>query len=79
MAPLEVIDYIVVHEMTHMVHKDHSKIIGILFQKLFQIIKNKNLVKRKWNYNGYIIRISPIKINVKDNFSIFIINKIEII
>lgn len=41
MAPLKVVDYIVVHEMTHMVHKDHSKIIGILFQKLFQIIKNK--------------------------------------
>lgn len=79
MAPLKVVDYIVVHEMTHMVHKDHSKIIGILFQKLFQIIKNKNVVKRKWNYNGYMIGINSIKINIKDNFSIFIINKIEII
>ena len=25
MAPLEVIDYIVVHEMSHMNHRDHSK------------------------------------------------------
>lgn len=25
MAPVEVIDYVVVHEMTHMIHKNHSK------------------------------------------------------
>ena len=37
------------------------------------------MVKRKWNYNGYMIGINSIKINIKDNFSIFIINKIEII
>ena len=25
MAPLHVLDYIVVHEMSHMIHKDHSR------------------------------------------------------
>ncbi|WP_300262229.1 SprT family zinc-dependent metalloprotease [Clostridium sp.] len=43
MAPLEVIDYIVVHEMTHMIHKNHSKNYWIYVSKIIPNYKEKKI------------------------------------
>jgi predicted metal-dependent hydrolase len=49
MAPPQVIDYIVVHEMSHLVHPDHSK---RFWQKVESIIPDYKK-RRKWlKYNG---------------------------
>lgn len=44
MAPIEVIDYIVVHEMTHMIHKNHSKDYWNAVSKIVPNYKERN----KW-------------------------------
>ncbi|MDZ4992483.1 DUF45 domain-containing protein [Clostridium perfringens] len=42
MAPIEVLDYIVVHEMTHMIHKNHSKNYWEAVAKVMPDYKEKN-------------------------------------
>lgn len=42
MAPIEVLDYIVVHEMTHMIHKNHSKNYWEAVVKVMPDYKEKN-------------------------------------
>lgn len=50
MAPLEVMDYIVVHEMCHMVHKNHSKDYWDSVKKIMPDYKKRhNFLKE----NGY--------------------------
>lgn len=54
MAPLDVIDYVVVHELCHLVHMNHSKEYWKLVES---IIPDYNLKKNWLNDNGYIINI----------------------
>lgn len=52
MAPLEAIDYVVVHELCHMVYMNHSS----LYWKLVEsIIPNYRSVKKWLDHNGYIL------------------------
>ncbi len=41
MAPIEILDYIVVHEMCHMIHMNHSKAYWMLVQSLVPDYKEK--------------------------------------
>ena len=43
MAPPGVIDYVVVHEMCHMVHLNHDRSFGALLVKLFRIMSNEKI------------------------------------
>jgi len=47
MAPLEVIDYIVVHEMCHMVHFNHSKEFWGLVEEIVPDFKERRAWLRK--------------------------------
>jgi predicted metal-dependent hydrolase len=52
MAPLPVIDYVVVHELSHLVHKNHS----VRFWSLVAQYYPEYLSARKWlRVNGYIL------------------------
>ncbi len=54
MAPLKVVDYIVVHEMTHMVHKDHSKNYWNFVSKIIPNYKEQKMWLKE---NGIIMYI----------------------
>ena len=54
MAPLKVVDYIVVHEMTHMVHKDHSKNYWNFVSKIIPNYKEQKMWLKE---NGIIMDI----------------------
>ena len=54
MANEEIIDYVIIHEMCHMVHKNHSKDYWNLVEKLYPIYKKCD----KWlKENGYLLQI----------------------
>ena len=54
MANEEIIDYLIIHEMCHMVHKNHSKDYWNLVEKLYPIYKKCD----KWlKENGYLLQI----------------------
>ena len=52
MAPSPVIDYIVVHEMSHLVHKNHSTAFWSLVENILPDYKER----RKW-LKGYGVRM----------------------
>ena len=54
MAPLKVVDYIVVHEMTHIVHKDHSKNYWNFVSKIIPNYKEQKMWLKE---NGIIMDI----------------------
>lgn len=52
-APQEVLEYVVVHELAHLVHRNHSKAFWALVQKHCQNYKQH----RKWlNKNGLLLK-----------------------
>ena len=52
MAPLEVVDYVVVHELVHLERKDHSR---IFWARVAQILPEYYL-RRKWlRENGHLL------------------------
>ncbi|MFH1362083.1 MAG: M48 family metallopeptidase [bacterium] len=52
MVPLEVIDYVVVHELAHIVHRNHSKRFWALVAKLYPNYK----ACRKWlRHDGHLL------------------------
>jgi len=54
MAPLDVIDYVVVHEVSHLQYKNHSKKFWRLVEKLFDAYK----LHKKWlRENEYLLQI----------------------
>lgn len=54
MANEEIIDYVIIHEMCHMVHKNHSKDYWNLVEKIYPIYKRCD----KWlKENGYLLQI----------------------
>ena len=52
MAPLEVIDYVVVHELTHIKEMNHQK---VFWDKVASIIPNYKIHKKWLKDNGYIL------------------------
>ena len=44
MAPIDIIDYVVVHELSHIVHRNHSKRFWEQVETIFPDYK----IKRKW-------------------------------
>lgn len=54
MAPMEVLDYVVVHELCHIVHMNHSKTYWELVKSIIPDYKEK----REWlKNNGYMLSI----------------------
>lgn len=54
MAPPEIIDYVVVHELAHLVHLNHSKQFWALVESILPDYKER----RKWlNNNGQVLSI----------------------
>ena len=54
MAKREIIDYVVIHEMCHMVHKNHSKDYWNLVQELYPMYKRCD----KWlKKNEYLLQL----------------------
>ncbi|GCC11564.1 hypothetical protein IPdc08_01619 [archaeon] len=54
MAPLSVIDYVVVHELIHLEERNHSKSFWLKVKTLMQDYE----IYKKWlRYNGYLLRI----------------------
>jgi len=52
LAPLEVIDYVVVHELAHIIHRNHSKRFWALVSKLYPNYKTC----RKWlRHDGHLL------------------------
>jgi predicted metal-dependent hydrolase len=49
-APIAIIDYVIVHELCHIVHKNHSK---NFWQLVFSILPNYKTSKRWLKENGY--------------------------
>jgi predicted metal-dependent hydrolase len=54
MAPLSVVDYVVVHELVHLVEKNHTKMFRNKVKMLMPDYENrKEWLKR----NGYLLRL----------------------
>lgn len=54
MAPIEIIDYLVVHEMCHLVHMNHSKSFWTLVGKILPDYK----IRQNWlNKNGFLLEL----------------------
>ncbi|MBU1048128.1 MAG: SprT family zinc-dependent metalloprotease [Candidatus Omnitrophota bacterium] len=54
MAPLDVIDYVVAHELTHLAHRNHSR----KFWNRMEIIQSDYKQRRKWlKENGHLLMI----------------------
>jgi predicted metal-dependent hydrolase len=54
MAPISIIDYVVVHELCHLIHMNHSKD----YWKTVESILPDYEERRQWlNYNGHTLRI----------------------
>lgn len=54
MAPIEIVDYIVVHELCHLIHMNHSKSYWNTVQSILPDYQQR----RKWlKSNGYMLRI----------------------
>ncbi|HID0886867.1 TPA: M48 family metallopeptidase, partial [Clostridium botulinum] len=54
MAPLKILDYIVVHELCHLVHMNHSKDFWQLVESIIPDFKER----RNWlKENGYKLKI----------------------
>ena len=54
MAPLKVVDYVVVHELAHLEEKNHSK----RFWDKVKILLSDYIDRRNWiRDNGYILTI----------------------
>lgn len=54
MAPLEIIDYVVVHEIAHLAVKDHSK---RFWQKVSQLFPDYKKCRKWLRGNGYLLNI----------------------
>ncbi|MBC7195216.1 MAG: M48 family metallopeptidase, partial [Caldisericia bacterium] len=54
MAPIEIIDYVVVHELVHLVDKTHSK---SFYEKISKILPDYKKRKNWLNENGYLLKI----------------------
>lgn len=54
MAPIEIIDYVVVHEIIHLVDKTHKK---SFYEKLGKIIPDYKQRVKWLNENGYLLKI----------------------
>jgi len=54
MAPVEVIDYIVVHELTHIVHKNHGK---LFWRRVAKTIPNHKELRRWLRDNEHLMSI----------------------
>ena len=46
LLPKEVIDYVIIHELSHILVPNHSKNFGLLLRNMMKIILKKELVKR---------------------------------
>lgn len=54
MAPLEIVDYVVVHELVHLIDKTHKKSFYNKVEKILPDYKER----KKWlNKNGYLLKI----------------------
>lgn len=54
MAPIEIIDYLIVHEMSHLVHMNHSKSFWSLVGKIMPDYKKR----QNWlNENGFLLTL----------------------
>lgn len=54
MAPLSIIDYVIVHELSHIEHKNHS---DSFWKKVIEILPDYNSPKKWLKKNGYLLRI----------------------
>ena len=54
MAPIEIIDYVVVHELIHLIDKTHKK---SFYNKVEKILPDYKERKNWLNKNGYLLRI----------------------
>ena len=56
MAPLDIIDYVVLHELVHLKHKNHSKAFWLNVQAYMPDFNER----RKWlKENGYLLSLDP--------------------
>ena len=54
MAPLSVIDYVIIHELSHLVHKNHSK----KFWNYVEILMPEYIKEKQWlKDHGYMLQI----------------------
>jgi len=53
MAPMKVIDYVIVHELVHTIHKNHS---AKIWQKVETIMPNYKDARNWLKDNGYKLR-----------------------
>jgi hypothetical protein len=54
MAPLTVIDYVVIHELVHIVERNHSK---AFWGKVKMLMPNYEIHKEWLRKNGYLLRL----------------------
>jgi predicted metal-dependent hydrolase len=56
MAPLDIIDYVVLHELVHLKHKNHSKAFWLNVQAYMPDFNER----RNWlKENGYLLSLDP--------------------
>ncbi|NLK95820.1 MAG: M48 family metallopeptidase [Clostridiales bacterium] len=57
MADIKIIDYVVVHEMSHMIHKNHSM---NFWKKVEEILPDYEMRKKWLNDNGYLLDLQQL-------------------